>query len=138
LFDHGVVVIATSNVAADELYRDGLNRDLFLPFIALIEEHMSVVRLAARVDFRLEKLSGAPVWYVPPDEAAGVALDMAWERLTGAFAGEPRDLAVKGHVIRVPQAAKGVARFTFPQLCRQALAAGGSPLIAPPFPHPPV
>ena len=123
LFDRGVVVVATSNVAPDELYKDGLNRDLFLPFIALIEEHMEVVRLSARTDFRLEKLVGAPVWYVPPDEAAEVALDMAWERLTGAFAGQPRDLAVKGHIIRVPQAAKGVARFAFPQLCGQPLAA---------------
>jgi cell division protein ZapE len=123
LFEHGVVVVATSNVAPDELYRDGLNRDLFLPFIALIQERMEVVRLTARVDFRLEKLSGVPVWYVPPDEAAEVALDMAWERLTGAFAGEWRDIAVKGRTIRVPQAARGVARFTFHQLCGQPLAA---------------
>ena len=123
LFEYGVVVVATSNVPPDELYKDGLNRDLFLPFVALIEERMEVVRLTARVDFRLEKLSGVPVWYVPPDESAEVALDMAWERLTGAFAGEPRDLAVKGRTIRVPQAARGVARFTFHQLCGQPLAA---------------
>jgi len=123
LFEHGVVVVATSNVAPDELYKEGLNRDLFLPFIVLIEERMDVVRLAARADFRLEKLSGAPVWYVPPDEAASVALDMAWERLTGAFAGEPCDIALKGRTLRVPQAARGVARFTFHQLCGQPLAA---------------
>ncbi len=67
LFELGVVVVATSNVTPDELYQDGLNRALFLPFIALIEEHMDVVRLAARTDFRLEKLAGAPVWYVPAD-----------------------------------------------------------------------
>src|SRR5262249_13329848 len=95
LFEHGVVVVATSNVAPDDLYKEGQNRALFLPFIALIKERMDVVRLAARADFRLEKLSGAPVWYVPPDEAAGVALDMTWERLTGAFAGEPCDIALK-------------------------------------------
>src|SRR5262249_5139351 len=64
LFELGIVVVATSNVPPDELYMDGLNRDLFLPFIALIEEHMDVVRLDARTDFRLEKLGGAPVWYV--------------------------------------------------------------------------
>ena len=63
LFELGVVVVATSNVAPDALYKDGLNRALFLPFIALIEQHMEVVRLAARTDFRLEKLSGRPVWY---------------------------------------------------------------------------
>jgi len=123
LFEHGVVVVATSNVAPGELYQHGLNRELFLPFIAMLEEHMNVVRLAARKDFRLDKLSGAPVWYVPPDEPASVALDIAWERLTGAFEGGPQDLAVKGHVIRVPQAARGVARFTFHQLCAQPLAA---------------
>jgi cell division protein ZapE len=123
LFEHGVVVVATSNVAPDALYQGGLNRPLFLPFIALIEDRMEVVRLAARTDFRLEKLSDAPVWYAPPDEAASVALDMAWERLTGAFEGAPRDIAVKGRIIRVPQAARGVARFTFHQLCAQPLAA---------------
>ena len=82
LFELGVVVVATSNVPPDELYKDGLNRALFLPFIALIEEHMDVVRLAARTDFRLEKLAGAPVWYVPADDAADAALDEAWRRLT--------------------------------------------------------
>jgi cell division protein ZapE len=117
LFEHGVVVVATSNVAPQDLYRDGLNRDLFLPFIALLEQNMEVVRLDARTDFRLEKLADAPIWYVPPDETAEVALDMAWERLTGAFAGAPHDITVKGHTIRIPQAAKGVARFTFHQLC---------------------
>jgi cell division protein ZapE len=123
LFDLGVVVVATSNVAPDELYRDGLNRNLFLPFIALLEQRMDVVRLAARTDFRLEKLSGVEVWHAPADEDAEVALDMAWERLTGAFAGEPHDLTLKGRSIRVPQAAMGVARFTFHQLCGQPLGA---------------
>jgi cell division protein ZapE len=121
LFDHGVIVVATSNVAPDELYRDGLNRDLFLPFIALMKDRMDAVRLDARIDFRLEKLAGAPVWYA--DEDADVALDMAWERLTGAFGGEPVDIALRGRTIRVPQAARGVARFTFHQLCGQPLAA---------------
>jgi cell division protein ZapE len=121
LFDHGVIVVATSNVAPDELYRDGLNRDLFLPFIALMQDRMDVVRLDARIDFRLEKLAGAPVWYA--DEDADVALDMAWERLTGAFGGAPVEIALRGRTIRVPQAARGVARFTFHQLCGQPLAA---------------
>src|SRR6202451_2205915 len=65
LFERGVVVVATSNVAPDELYKDGLNRALFLPFIRMLEEHMDVVRLDARTDFRMEKLAGRPVWYVP-------------------------------------------------------------------------
>ena len=70
LFELGVVVVATSNVAPSELYKDGLNRALFLPFIAMIEQHMEVLRLKARTDFRLEKLAGQTVWYVPADDAA--------------------------------------------------------------------
>ena len=124
LFEDGVVVVATSNVAPDELYKDGLNRALFLPFIALLREHMEVVQLAAPKDFRLEKLAAQPVWYVPADEDAEVALDMAWQRLTGMLSGEPHDIATKGRVIRVPEAAKGVARFSFGQLCERPLGAG--------------
>jgi cell division protein ZapE len=84
---------------------------------------MEIVKLEAPKDFRLEKLSGQPVWYVPPDEDAEVALDMAWQRLTGTLQGEPSALAVKGRVIRVAEAARGVARFSFAQLCEQPLGA---------------
>ena len=123
LFEAGVVVVATSNVEPDELYKDGLNRALFLPFVALLRQHMDVVRLEAPKDFRLEKLSGQPMWYVPADEDAEVALDNAWQRLTGMLSGEPHEIAAKGRVIRVPEAAKGVARFSFRQLCEQPLGA---------------
>jgi cell division protein ZapE len=123
LFEQGVVVVATSNVEPDELYQDGLNRALFLPFIGLLQQHLEVVHLQAPKDFRLEKLSGQRVWYVPPDEDAEVALDMAWQRLTGTLSGEPRELAIKGRVIRVAEAAKGVARFSFAQLCERPLGA---------------
>jgi cell division protein ZapE len=123
LFELGVVVVATSNVPPDELYKDGLNRALFLPFIALIEEHMEVVAVRARADFRLEKLAGAPVWYVPDDRAADAALDEAWRRLTSGHVGDELDLAVRGRVIRVPRASMGVARFSFHDLCQQPLAA---------------
>src|SRR6195256_1554693 len=122
LFELGVVVVATSNVPPSELYQDGLNRALFLPFIALIEEHMEVVRLAARTDFRLEKLAGAPVWYVPADSAAERALDEAWRRLTSGHAGAACDLMIKGRTLHVPCAAMGVARFSFGDLCEQPLA----------------
>jgi cell division protein ZapE len=122
LFELGVVVVATSNIAPEKLYEDGLNRALFLPFIALIEEHMTVVRLAARTDFRLEKLAGASVWHVPADETAA-ALDEAWRRLTAGRAGEERNLPVLGRIIHVPQAAMGVARFSFRDLCEAPLAA---------------
>jgi len=123
LFDSGVVVVATSNVAPDELYRDGLNRSLFVPFIAMIEEHIDVLRLAARADFRLEKFGDAPVWYVPADAAAKSALDAAWRSLTGGNAAAPRELLVKGHALHVPCAAMGAARFAFPELCARPLGA---------------
>jgi cell division protein ZapE len=123
LFELGVVVVATSNVPPSELYMDGLNRALFLPFIALIEEHMEIVSLHARTDFRLEKLAGAPVWYVPADRAADAALDQAWRRLTAGHAGEAQDLMVKGRAVHVPRASMGVARFPFHDLCQQPLAA---------------
>ena len=123
LFELSVVVVATSNVAPDELYKDGLNRSLFLPFIALIKQHMEVIELKGRTDFRLENLAGAPVWHVPADAAADAALDQAWRRLTGGQAGTSQDLPVLGRVLKVPRAAKGVARFTFHQLCEEPLAA---------------
>jgi cell division protein ZapE len=123
LFELGVVVAATSNVAPGELYRGGLNRALFLPFIAMLEKRMEVLALNARTDFRLEKLSGQKVWYVPADDTASAALDAAWRRLVGSASGMPQELAVKGRRLRVPRAAMGVARFFFHDLCEQPLAA---------------
>jgi cell division protein ZapE len=123
LFDLGVVMVATSNIAPSGLYKDGLNRALFLPFLALLEKHCEVVQLDARTDFRLEKLTGVAAWYVPPDDAAKAALDDAWQRLTAGVEGAPHDLMVKGRIVRVPKAAMGVARFAFDELCAQPLAA---------------
>jgi cell division protein ZapE len=123
LFELGIVVVATSNLAPGELYKEGLNRGLFLPFIALLQRHCDVVRLDARIDFRLEKLTGMPTWYLPADAKAKAALDEAWRRLAGEHAGAPHELMVKGHIVRVPKAAMGVARFSFDDLCAQPLAA---------------
>jgi len=123
LFELGIVVVATSNLAPGELYKEGLNRALFLPFIALLQRHCDVVRLDARIDFRLEKLTGMPTWYVPADAKAKAALDEAWRRLAGEHAGVPHELVVKGHIVRVPKAAMGVARLSFDDLCAQPLAA---------------
>jgi len=123
LFDLGSVVVATSNVAPDELYKGGLNRALFLPFIAQIEQHMDVLRLDARTDFRLEKLVGVKMWLVPADRAADAALDKAWAKMTGNAPCKPRDISIKGRVLHVPCASHGVARFSFRELCEMPLAA---------------
>ena len=123
LFEHDVVVVATANVPPDELYKDGLNRALFLPFIAMLNARMDVVRLAARTDFRLEKLTGQPVWYMPGDQSADARLDDAWRRLTGGERGTAQDLALKGRSVHVPRAFMGVARFSFHDLCEAPLAA---------------
>ena len=123
LFAHGIVLVATSNVAPEDLYKDGLNRSLFVPFIHMLETHMDIVRLDARTDFRLEKLAGLPVWYVPADAAADAALDDTWRRLTGGHEGAAQDLPLKGRSVHVPRAFMGVARFTFHDLCEAPLAA---------------
>jgi cell division protein ZapE len=123
LLGRGVVVVATSNMEPAELYREGLNRALFLPFIDLIKERLDIVRLEARTDFRLEKLIDMPVWHVPADDVAAKALDAAWRRLTGGGEAGAVELAVKGHLLRVPRAAMGAARFSFHDLCEQPLGA---------------
>jgi cell division protein ZapE len=123
LFELGTVVVATSNVAPDDLYKGGLNRALFLPFIAQISEHMDVMRLDARTDFRLEKLTGVRMWLVPDDDDASAALDRAWARMTGNAPCRPRDISIKGRTLHVPCSSHGVARFSFAGLCEQPLAA---------------
>jgi cell division protein ZapE len=123
LFARGVVVVATSNVEPTRLYEGGLNRSLFLPFIDLLGERMEVVRLDARTDFRLEKLAGSPVYHVPADEVSRAALDRAFKAVSGRERGDPLRLTVKGHPVDVPQAAGGVARFAFPDLCDKPLGA---------------
>jgi cell division protein ZapE len=123
LFERGVVVVATSNVAPAGLYQDGLNRPLFVAFIRILEEHMDIVQLDARTDFRLEKLAGMSAWYVPAGAAADAALDDAWQQLAGGHEGNAQTLALKGRSVRVPRAAMGVARFSFRDLCEEPLAA---------------
>ncbi|MGL4728183.1 MAG: cell division protein ZapE [Bosea sp. (in: a-proteobacteria)] len=123
LFGLGVTVVATSNVAPDRLYEGGLNRALFLPFIALLKQNCEVLKLEARTDFRLEKLAGQPVYHSPADAKAKAALDGAFLRLTGRAKGAPLVLDVLGHEFRVPEAEGGVARASFEALCAQAYAA---------------
>jgi cell division protein ZapE len=123
LFARGVVVVATSNRAPKELYENGINRELFLPFIDLIEEKLEVVRLDGPMDYRLGRLAGKQVYFTPINAAAREAMDSKWRDLTGQPSGDAAELAVQGRKIAVPLQARGVARFSFAQLCDVALAA---------------
>ncbi len=121
LFLRGVVVVATSNVEPEQLYKDGLNRALFLPFLALLRQKMEVLNLAARTDFRLEKLKGEPVYLTPVDARADAALTRAFAALTGVTEAPSARLEVLGRSILVPQAKAHVARFGFKDLCANPL-----------------
>ncbi len=123
LFQRGVVVVATSNAPPRALYKDGLNRQLFLPFVDLIETHMQVVALNAAKDYRLDKLAGLPLYFTPNGDGARAELDRHWDRLTGRHPGRAEALEVKGRKVRVPAASMGVARFAFADLCEAPLGA---------------
>jgi cell division protein ZapE len=121
LFERGVVVVATSNRHPDDLYKDGLQREKFLPFIALIKEKLDLLALDAAQDYRLGRLVGAQVYHTPLGPAADAALNDAWDRLTDAAVPKPDHVTVTGRRVVVPAAAHQVARFDFADLCRQAL-----------------
>ena len=121
LFEKDVTIVATSNTAPKDLYRGGLNRQLFLPFIDLIQKRMEVQPLESEKDYRLERLAGADLYLTPVNDAATASLDESWQKLTGREDGEEETLTVKGRHIRVPKAALGVARFPFGDLCEKPL-----------------
>jgi len=121
LFERGIVVIATSNSAPRALYKDGLNRQLFLPFIDVLEAHMDAVELVSAKDYRLDKLAGLPLYFTPADARAQAELDRHWERLTGGHPGREEAVHVKGRSVRVPAASMGIARFDFTELCEVPL-----------------
>ena len=129
LIEAGVTVVTTSNRPPSDLYKDGLNRQHFLPFIALIEQRLDVVCLNGPTDYRLARLGGAPTWYVPNGPAATQALSRAFFRMTD-FPPEDRanvpshDLPVSANrSIHVPKSLKGVAVFSFKKLCGEARGA---------------
>ena len=124
LFERGLVLVATSNSPPEELYLYGLNRALFLPFVDLLKERTEVVHLVADRDYRLEKLGEGSVYVTPLGPEADAALDRLWLALTGTPHGQPAELPMKGRAIAVPEAEKGVARFSFDDLCRKPLGAG--------------
>jgi cell division protein ZapE len=136
LLDHGVVIVTTSNRAPTDLYKDGLNRQLFLPFIDLLQARLDVMTLDGPTDYRLERLAGFPTWYVPLGDAATQAVSRAFFRLTD-YPPEDRahvpscELAVQGgRSLHVPKALKGVAVFSFKRLCGEARGAADYLAIA--------
>ena len=123
LFDKGLVVVATSNWPPSRLYEGGLQRDRFLPFIALVKERMDVVEVDDGTDYRLRALTTDGVYFWPLGAHTHQRMDHVFAQLIDSAVAVPDELHVKGRVIPVPAAARGVARFTFAQLCEQALGA---------------
>ena len=130
LLDRNVVIVATSNTAPDDLFKDQPGRDAFLPFIALIKQKLDVLMMDAGRDFRRARLRGMRTWHVPADAMARRALDEAFGELTGQAEPRPTMLSVTGRKVVVPAAARGVARFDFATLCGTALGAGDYLAIA--------
>ena len=133
---HGLTVVATSNRVPQDLYKDGLNRQLFLPFITLIETRMDVLALNGPVDYRLDRLGSMETWLVPNGPEATAQLSAAFFRLTD-YPPEDRahvpacDVPVQGgREIHVPKCLKGVAVFSFKRLCGEARGAADYLAIA--------
>lgn len=130
LFDHGVVVVATSNVEPRNLYKDGLQRERFLPFIDLLEKRLDIYELASDTDYRLDRLMGRTTYHTPLDDAAAEALNQAFRDLTDDATPHAETLKVRGRELKAPVTAKGVARFTFEELCARPLGAADYLAIA--------
>ena len=130
LFALGVVVVATSNKAPDDLYKGGLQRERFLPFIDLVKHKLDVLSVSGDTDYRLDRLKGMPVYHAPLDEKAAAALENIFRELTDGEPGAPDRVSVLGRSVPVPKAARGVAWFGFDDLCRKALGASDYLAIA--------
>lgn len=136
LVEAGVTLVATSNRPPADLYKDGLNREHFLPFISLLQNRLDVISLNGPTDYRRERLGGMALWHVPNGDAATKALSEAFFRLTD-YPPEDRDhvpteeLAVQGgRSLHVPKSLKGVAVFSFKRLCGQPRGASDYLAIA--------
>ncbi len=122
LIGAGVVIVTTSNRTPDDLYKDGLNRQLFLPFIDFLKERLVVHELTSQTDYRKEKLSGSDVYFHPANAAARDAIDSIWQELTGGVT-QGLVLHVKGREIVLSDHLNGVARAPFWELCGKPLGA---------------
>ena len=123
IFAAGSIVALTSNVHPRDLYKNGRNRDLFLPFIDLVEENMELLQLEAARDYRLEQLGNSALYFTPADAAAKAAMDRLWRKLTFGEPARPESLTVLGHKLPVPAASYGAARFSFADLFLQPFGA---------------
>ena len=123
LFEQGLVLVATSNVVPDDLYFNGLNRELFLPFIQLLTQHADVFSLDAKMDYRRERLRSFGVYRNPLGAAADHAMDEAWSLVTAGEETAPKTIMVRGHRFGIPQSAPSAARFSFDDLCAKPLGA---------------
>jgi len=126
----GCVIVATSNIPPDELYRNGLNRNLFEPFIEFIQSRFDVIQLEGPSDYRLEKLSGEEVYFCPLGPGSLARLKLLWRKVTGNDNGAAGELQVQGRVLPVPRAARGAAWFTFSELCDSPLGSADYLAIA--------
>jgi cell division protein ZapE len=118
-----VTLVATSNTLPGNLYPDGINRALFLPFVAQLQSHVDVIELSARRDYRMSKLAGRPLYFTPADGAAHAALEASWTLLTNHATGAPQTLDLKGRTLTIPRTADGTAWSSFDALCGAALGA---------------
>jgi len=121
LFDRGVVIVCTTNTAPDDLYKGGLQRELFLPFIEIIKQKLDLLELSAQKDYRQVRLEGREVWHTPLGNGATAALDGIFADLTDGVEAVSEQLIVKSRAVNVPAAMHGIARFHFDDLCRAAL-----------------
>ncbi|WP_162653229.1 cell division protein ZapE [Lentilitoribacter sp. Alg239-R112] len=134
LFAKGCVLIATSNVAPDNLYKDGLNRSLFLPFIDILNKYVEVLSLDSPTDYRMEKTNQLPVYISPLGDDAARLMDEAWQQITaGKQIIENVIVEVKGRQVPIPLSGGGCARFSFDDLCGKPLGASDYIAIAEEF-----
>lgn len=123
LFEKGVVVVATSNWPPDDLYKNGMQRSQFLPFIALLKQKLDLLHLDSPTDYRLIRMKTLKTYHAPLGPAATRELNKAFDELTDGAMAEPDSFSVKGRSIPVPKAARGVALVGFDDLCRKPLGA---------------
>ena len=121
LFERGVVLVATGNRPPDDLYKDGINRQLFLPFIAMLKDRLELVRVDGPLDYRLDRLRSAGVYFAPLDAANEARFEALWAGLLDGSEETGATLEVLGRQLRLPHASGGLLRASFASLCGAAL-----------------